>query len=102
MYWYSAIGLAYSAVTNRLPLILMVMSIKITFFDSFVDVHLSPIALILFGQKLEKMRTSGLGPPKMTFVLTSLFEKIPLCFSENPPYVFQKLFPALSDVRITF
>jgi hypothetical protein len=36
----------------------------------------------------------------MTFVLTSLFEKIPLCFSENPHYIFQKLFPALSDVRI--
>ena len=46
MYWYSAIGLAYSAVTSRLPLILMVMSIKISLFDSFVDIHLSPIALM--------------------------------------------------------
>ena len=73
MYWYSAIGLAYSAVTNRLPLILMVMSIKITFFDSFVDVHLSPIALILFGQKLEKMRTSGLGPPQNDFRIDESF-----------------------------
>ena len=50
-------------------------------------------------QKLEKMRTSGLGPPKMTFVLTILFEKNPLCFSENPHNIFQKLFPALSDVE---
>ena len=45
MYGYSTIGLAYNAVTNQLPLplILMVMSIKITFFDNFVDVHLRPI-----------------------------------------------------------
>ena len=73
MYWYSAIGLAYSAVTNQLPLISMGMSIKITFFDSFVDVHLSPIALILFGQKLEKMRTSGLGPHQNDFRIDESF-----------------------------
>jgi hypothetical protein len=41
MYWYNVIDLAYSAVTSRLPLILIVISMKMTFLDSFVDVHLS-------------------------------------------------------------
>jgi hypothetical protein len=46
MYWYSAMGLAYSAVTSWLLLISIVISIKITFFDSFVDIHLRPITLM--------------------------------------------------------
>ncbi len=62
MYWYSAIGLAYSAVTNRLPLILMVISIKITFFDSFVYVHLRPIALMRVLNRIQfAASTSGSG-----------------------------------------
>ena len=42
---------------------------------------------------LEKVRTFGLAPPQMTF-------RIEKSFWENPSCVFQKLFPALSDVRI--
>ena len=46
MYWYSAIAFAYSVVIRWFPQILIVMSMKITFFDSLVDVHLRPIALM--------------------------------------------------------
>ncbi len=46
IYWYSAIGLAYSEVTSRFPLISMVISMKMTFLESSVVVHLGPIALM--------------------------------------------------------
>jgi hypothetical protein len=62
MYWYSAMGLAYSAVTSRLPLIWIVISIKITLFDSFVDVHLRPIALMWVLNRIHfAASTSGSG-----------------------------------------
>jgi hypothetical protein len=62
MYWYSAVGLAYNAVTSWFPLISIVMSIKITFVDSFVDVHLRPIALMRVLNRIQfAASTSGSG-----------------------------------------
>jgi hypothetical protein len=62
LYWYSAMGLAYNAVTSRFPLILIVMSIKITFVDSFVDVHLRPIVLMRVLNRIQfAASTSGSG-----------------------------------------
>ncbi len=62
MYWYNAIDLACSAVNSRPPLISIVISMKMTFLDSFVDVHLRPIALMrVLNETQFDASTSGSG-----------------------------------------